>query len=258
MNIIDIYKGVEWVWFDLDDTLYDFQASSLMALKRVFGEFRLDSFFNGEQQWIDIYHRHNAALWVDYAAGTITQATLRRERFVRPMAEVGADMSVVEPILASLDETYLRHLAETGLLVDGAMELVDNLRSAGFRIGIVSNGFIITQYGKLESSGLSGKIDCVVLSDEIGINKPDRRLFDYALTKSSATASGSLMIGDNPDTDIRGALGAGWHAMLFSPHGHQADGVPTLTSLRDLNCLTRPATSRQARSLFAGSKMVKD
>lgn len=233
MNITDIYKGVEWVWFDLDDTLYDFQASSLMALKRVYSEFRLDRFFSGEQQWIDIYHRHNAALWVDYAAGTITQATLRRERFMRPMAEAGADMSLVEPILALLDETYLRHLAETGMLVNGAMELVNTLRSAGFHIGIVSNGFMLTQYGKLESSGLTEKIDCVVLSDEIGINKPDRRLFDYALTKSGATASGSLMIGDNLDTDIRGALGAGWHAMLFSPQGQQVDGVPTLISLRD-------------------------
>ena len=80
---------------------------------------------------------------------------------------------------------------------------------------MVSNGFSGVQERKLKNASL--EVDVVVLSDEIDINKPDRRLFDYALQKSGATAEESLMVGDNPLTDILGALSAGWQAILFNP-----------------------------------------
>ncbi|MBO4380143.1 MAG: HAD family hydrolase, partial [Muribaculaceae bacterium] len=77
------------------------------------------------------------------------------------------------------------------------------------------NGFSGVQERKLKNAGL--KVDVVVLSDEIDINKPDRRLFDYALQKSGATAEESLMVGDNPLTDIAGAIKAGWRSILYKP-----------------------------------------
>ena len=61
--------------------------------------------------------------------------------------------------------------------------------------------------------------DAVVLSDDIGVNKPDKRIFDHALKKSNALADCTLIIGDNPDTDIAGAVNAGWHAIYFNRNG---------------------------------------
>lgn len=221
----DLWHGVEWAWFDLDDTLYDFKESSLIALRKVYSAMSLDRFFFSEQSWIDIYHRHNASLWADYNVGAVTKDFLKMERFRRPLMEAGADDSTARELSAALDPEYLRLLAATGLTLPGAHRLLKSLRSAGIKIGILSNGFTEVQHDKIENARLSDLVDCVVLSDEIGINKPDRKLFDYALAKSGAQASNSLMIGDNPDTDIAGALNAGWRAYLFDP---QSDSLLNL------------------------------
>ena len=71
----------------------------------------------------------------------------------------------------------------------------------------------------MRSSDIEHLIDVVVLSDDIGINKPDRRIFDHALRKAGATAEESIIIGDNPDADIKGAVDAGWKAIYFNREG---------------------------------------
>lgn len=209
----------KWIWFDLDDTLYDFERSSLIGLDYIFKEYDLGRRFNDTSEWIDCYHRHNRALWTLYNAAKITQRELRRDRFVLPLTEAGFGAREAEELADVLDGVYLDRLGSTGLLVDGARPLLEQLRAGGYAIGLLSNGFTGVQHRKLESSGIAPAIDCVVLSDEIGINKPDRRIFDYALRKASATAADSVMVGDNPETDIGGALNAGWSgAVLFDPH----------------------------------------
>lgn len=221
----DLWQGVEWAWFDLDDTLYDFKESSMIALREVYRSMSLDRFFDSEQSWIDIYHRHNASLWAEYNVGAVTKEFLKMERFRRPLMEAGADAPTAAQLSKDLDPEYLRQLAATGLTIPGTHRLLESLRSAGVKIGILSNGFTEVQHDKIETARLTDLIDCIVLSDEIGINKPDRRLFDYALKKSGAKASNSLMIGDNPDTDIAGALNSGWRAYLFNP---QSDSLLNL------------------------------
>lgn len=212
-----IWPGIEWAWFDLDDTLYDFRASSLIALNSVYDSMRLNRFFHSRQSWIDTYHRHNDSLWKLYNAGGISKNHLKMERFRLPLTEAGADNATATSLSEALDPEYLRLLASTGLTLPGAHRLLKRLREMKIHIGILSNGFTEVQHDKLRNSKLDRLVDCVVLSDEIGINKPDRRLFDYALQKSGASAASSLMIGDNPDTDIAGAINAGWKALLFNP-----------------------------------------
>lgn len=209
--------GVTWIWFDLDDTLYDFAASSLIALRGIYDKYRLDRFFSSVGQWTEVYHRHNAALWKLYNAAMITQQKLRFDRFYLPLLEGGVPDEENRRLNPLLDVDYLAMLGATGLLVDGAREAMARLKERGFRIGILSNGFRGVQHDKLRSSGIGHLVDTVVLSDDINVNKPDRRIYEYALSRSGATAEESLMIGDNPDTDIAGALRAGWKALLYAP-----------------------------------------
>lgn len=210
-------EGVEWIWLDLDDTIYDFAASSLIALRQVYDKYALNRFFPDVQQWIDVYHRHNAALWALYNKAEITQQKLRFDRFYLPLQEGGADDAENVRLNPLLDVDYLAMLGATGLLIDGAKSVLEHLKSRGYKIGILSNGFREVQHEKLRSSGIDHLIDVVVLSDDININKPDRRIYDYALQQAGTTADASLMIGDNPATDIAGAIKAGWKAILFSP-----------------------------------------
>lgn len=240
--------GRPWVWFDLDDTLWDFRGNSLVALEQVWNDFELFRYFPVLQDWMDSYHRTNDALWRDYAAGVIQRDYLRMERFRRPLAEAGCPDREARCLSDRMDGHYLGLLRGMGGKVDGAMDLLRRLRPL-YNIGVLSNGFAEVQHGKMETAGLTPLIDCVVLSDEIEVNKPDRRLYDHACRKARTTAAQSILIGDNPDTDIAGAIGAGWRAIFFCPDEARYNTlnfseahpqVPVVRSLRQIEAGDSP------------------
>lgn len=235
-------EGVRWVWLDLDDTLIDFRANSLMALRLTYADCRLDCHFGSCEEWTESYLRHNHALWDRYNRAEITQDYLRMHRFLDPVNE-RTPMSEADFAAKAreMDTVYLDHLAQGKSMIEGAMQLVDHLRAHAYNIGILSNGFTDVQYRKLHTVGLDGKVDLVVLSDDIGVNKPDPRLYRHAMQRAADTEPAHhLMIGDNPDTDIAGALRSGWRAIHFNPDAPKpaltnSDIItPTLTSLLDI------------------------
>lgn len=211
--------GVRWIWLDLDDTLIDFKANSLIALRLTYADCRLDRYFSSCDEWVDRYMHHNHMLWERYNRAEISQDYLRMHRFLDPIREhndIRADSFAAESRL--MDTIYLDHLAEQKCMIDGATQLIDHLRTRAYNIGILSNGFTDVQHRKLHTVGLDDKVDLVVLSDDIGVNKPDTRLYIHAMKRAQLTdPARHLMIGDNPDTDIAGALQAGWHAIHYTP-----------------------------------------
>ena len=121
------------------------------------------------------------------------------------------------------DTYYLDLLAQEKHVVEGAHELLRTLRSRGYNIGVLSNGFADVQHRKMASAGLTDMVDCVVLSDDIGVPKPDGRIFAYAMRKvGEENPSLHAMVGDNPVADIGGAISAGWSGVLFDPSGTKA------------------------------------
>lgn len=218
-DILDYPRDVTWVWLDLDDTLVDFKRNSRQALKELYYREGLDRFFSNQEEWITVYQQHNHSLWDRYNRAEITQDFLRVDRFLTPMQPrwTGSPADL-EAFCRHLDPLYLDILAEQQGTVEGALELVEHLRTHGYNIGVLSNGFHGVQERKLEVNGLAKLVDCVVLSDDIGINKPDVRLYRYAMEQSGESAPWRhLMIGDNASTDIAGAVGAGWKAILLDP-----------------------------------------
>lgn len=218
MAAAGLKDGLKWVWFDLDDTLMDFHANSRLAHRLLYDEAGFSRFYDTPEEWIEVYEAHNLTLWDRYSRGEITQDFLRVDRFATPLRPRwdGSEDSLVAAS-KRLDVDYLRLLAEQTVLIDGAVELLAHLR-VHYNIGVLSNGFKEVQHLKLRNSGLEPMVDLVVLSDDIGVNKPDRRLFDHAMDRAGETAPRAhLMIGDNPSTDIAGALGAGWQAILLDP-----------------------------------------
>lgn len=204
------------VWIDLDDTIIDFKANSRNALARIYLDEKLDDFFESDNDWICLYERHNYELWRLYAEGEIDQPMLRMERFRRPLCECGMSDATARQLSSHLDTVYLDRLAEGTILIDGALELLDYLRMTEVKTGILSNGFKDVQHRKIRSSGLERYFDYVVLSDDAGFTKPDPKIFEYAMFIAGETDPRSqLMIGDNRQTDICGAVGAGWNAIMF-------------------------------------------
>lgn len=240
MNSIDT-SNVKVVWIDLDDTLIDFKANSRSALARLWADHGFSRFWPSADEWIAAYEGHNIPLWVDYSVGLIDVATLRVERFRRPLADAGMPDSEISAIYSDLDREYLDNLAMEKRLLPGTLTLLQYLRAKGFIIGVLSNGFAEVQHRKINRAGLTPLIDLTVLSDDIGVTKPDTRLFRYAqsLTPWPSDPSAHIMIGDNPATDIGGALKAGWGAVWFNPR-HLPDtpeGAACVDSLMSIPAL---------------------
>lgn len=237
MNSIDT-SSVHVVWVDLDDTIIDFRANSRAALANLYRQRRFDSLWPTVDDWIAAYERHNISLWVDYSVGIIDNATLRLERFRRPLTDAGMSDAEARKLSPGLDPQYLDLLAQEKRLIPGAPALLAKLRERGFTIGVLSNGFADVQHRKIARAGLADKIDITVLSDDIGVNKPDTRLFRYAQSRTQwpDDASAHLMIGDNPATDIGGALKAGWQAVWFNPRqlSDLPEGAVDAASLDDI------------------------
>ena len=227
-----IYEGsrIKTVWFDLDDTLIDFRTNSRAALRIVYDSVEpIRLLFADAEAWTERYEFHNHQLWDQYSRAEIDRDTLRMERFRHPLAEAGMTDAEARRLSEFLDTYYLDRLAEQKNLIPGAIELIDAIKNRwpDIRIGVLSNGFADVQHRKIRNAGLQDKIDLTVLSDDIDVNKPDRRLFEHAARMAASEQPDSnLLIGDNPTTDIAGALCAGWHAVWFDRNGDAPAPAP--------------------------------
>lgn len=215
------------VWVDLDDTIIDFTTNAHAALVRMFHTERLDRWWPDADSWANDYETHNMALWTRYNVGEISREYLRMERFAIPLTLAGVSRPEAEAMSRRFDPLYLDYLAQEKELMPGAMNLLRHLKRCGAVVGVLSNGFKEVQYRKMATAGVAQWIDLTVLSDDIGVNKPDPRIFQYAMQRAGVPdPSRHLMIGDNPSTDIFGALNAGWHAVHYRPLRAIAAGVP--------------------------------
>lgn len=222
------------VFVDLDDTIWDFRVNSLLALRAVYDELEVRCEIPDYEQFKCSYMATNKELWELYHHNRITKDFLLRERFARPFRLAGSRVADDDRFLSRLNDRYLDILSQQTTLVPGAVELLDYLTDRGYPLYILSNGFAEVQSRKLRSGGIDRYFRRIILSDEIGITKPDRRLFDYALQQIGATADEAVILGDNYDADILGAMNAGWKAIYFNRDNAPIPGPTphfTITSL---------------------------
>jgi putative hydrolase of the HAD superfamily len=206
------------LFIDFDDTLYDTYNNANVALKETFGFFHLELYFPDPQTFYDAYWTTNIDLWRQYSKGEITRDYLIVERFRRPLS-TGAGLVVTEKLCLEMSDVFLDCCSSKSGVVEGAHELMDYLREKGYRMHMCSNGFHEIQYKKLEASGLRDYFDNIILSEDAGANKPSPIYFDYAFKVSGARREDTLMIGDNIQNDIQGALNSGVNALLFNRWG---------------------------------------
>jgi len=218
------------LFIDFDDTLYDTHGNAVIALREVFETFGLEQYFEEPQVFYDAYWEANIDLWTRYSRGEITRDFLIVERFRRPLmvSEVfqKSHPSPLTPYILEISDRFLAFCSDKPGVVEGAHELMDYLRGKGYRMHMCSNGFHEVQYKKLAACGLRDYFDTIILSEDAGANKPSSLYFDYAFKVSEANRDATLMIGDNLQTDIHGALSAGIDAMLFNRWEANPDEIP--------------------------------
>ncbi len=204
------YKNL---FIDLDDTIYDFSEASRESFRETYDRLHYERYFDSFEHYLSLYEPYNLELWRIYGEGKITKEELNRRRYSHPLECVGVNDQ-------QLADTFCREalgrIPTKGPLMPGALELLEYLRPK-YNMYILSNGFKELQSRKMRTAGIDGYFDALILSEDIGINKPNRELYEYALVRTGSKLNESLMIGDMFDTDIVGAANIGMEQMYYNP-----------------------------------------
>ncbi len=224
------------VFFDIDRTLWDFDKNTLLTFNDILHKHELfERGIPSLNSFMEIYSPINRKLWELYKAGEIGKPELNHLRFYSTLLSFGIDDSRCAEQIAM---DYIDISPTKTALIEGALEVLDYLKER-YHLGLITNGFEEIQRYKVVLSGLQSYFKWVITSEEAGYLKPHAGIFEYALKKTGAPASGSLYIGDEPVADVQGARLAGMDQVLFNRNGIENDTTATYTilHLRELTTL---------------------
>jgi putative hydrolase of the HAD superfamily len=218
------------IFFDLDHTLWDFTSNSRKTLKGIFDEFRLkEKGISSFDVFVEKYETINEGLWTKYRAGTIDKSTLRNGRF----PAVFRHWEIHDQVLANdINERYLTEGPKQPGLMPNAIETLEYLQTR-YEVHLITNGFKEVQSTKLNASGLQGYFKTITTSEEVGVLKPNPKVFHHALGLALAQPDHSIYVGDHFDSDVIGSKNAGIDQVFFNPHDLDHPKVATF-EIKDL------------------------
>lgn len=231
------------VVFDLDDTLHDDTLSHQEAARHVaatcFDDPRL-----GERV-AQAYVSRLQRFWSEITGGAVAQRVIgMRERVWREALE---ELPGAAPELgARCAEAYERYLREHFVLWEGVRELLRDLRARGSRLALLSNGFAETHREKIALLALDPFFDLSIVSDEVGMVKPEPRIFRLVSERLLVPPERTTMVGDRFEKDIAGAQGVGMRTLWVNVRGeapHEGFALPDVTvgSFREADLVLRRA-----------------
>ncbi len=188
----------DWILFDVDDTLLDFTS----AAREAFSSMLVDLGLPEQEGYFLLYKVCNHEAWRKTFADFKDRAGLSKE--MDPLAMNAAYM-----------ENLIRHTAP----LEGALEILETLQSKKVRMGIITNGLKEVQRPRIRRVGMEKFFDVVLVSDEIGLAKPDIRFFALAHEAMGLPDKEKvLVVGDSYASDITGAKNYAFPSCWFNPH----------------------------------------
>jgi putative hydrolase of the HAD superfamily len=222
------------LFFDLDHTLWDFEANARVTLLELYQNMQLDK--RGINDF-DLFHKnyllHNEKLWERYRNGFIKQEELRVKRMWLALL----DFKIADELLAKeMSIRFLDLLPTRTILFPHAIEILEYLSDKKYELHLITNGFEKTQHSKLKYSGLNKYFKEVITSERSSSLKPNKEIFDFAFKRTGAKPTESIMLGDSIDVDIIGAMKAGIDQVFINHLNITIDIKPTyvVSSLREL------------------------
>jgi putative hydrolase of the HAD superfamily len=224
-------KRYKNLFFDLDDTLWAFSENARDTFMAMYHEHRLYEHFRSFDHFFTLYRKRNDELWEEYAQGKVTKEELNERRFLYPLEAVGVPD---RELARRYSEGFFAVIHTKSGLMPHAREVLEYL-SPRYNLYILSNGFRELQWRKMRSAGIDGFFKKIVLSEDLGVLKPNPRLFHFALSATQSELSESLMIGDSWKSDVEGARAAGMDQVYYDlgKPVEERSFVPTFT-IKDL------------------------
>jgi putative hydrolase of the HAD superfamily len=225
------------IFFDLDHTLWDFEANARATLESLYADLELATRgVNDFELFYRNYLVHNEKLWERYRKGYIKQDELRVKRMWLSLL----DFKIADDLLSKqLSTRFMDLLPTRTILFPGTKEILQYLTDKGYALHLITNGFEKTQHSKLKHSGLNIFFKEVITSEGSNSLKPNKEIFQYALRKSGATLTESIMIGDTLEVDILGAKNAGMDQIFVNHLNIKTEEKPTymVYSLKELESI---------------------
>jgi len=201
---------VKHIFFDLDHTLWDFEKNSNLTFEQLFKAHDIQLEL---QEFLKVYSPINFDYWKLYREEKVSKEALRYGRLKNSFDKL--NYAVTDDLIHLLSEEYINILPSNNHLFDGAVELLDYLHPK-YELHIITNGFEEVQGLKLVKSGIKKYFNKIITSESVGVKKPNPKVFEFALDKANAKADNSVMIGDNLEADIIGALDCGIAGIHFN------------------------------------------
>lgn len=206
-------------------------------MKSTFDTFKISETGINFEHFFKVYVDNNDKLWTEYRENKIKKKELIEMRFQLTFEELG--IKNISP--QEIDDFYLQTIAKQPILEDGATEILNYAQKKGYRLFIITNGFRKIQQKKMESSGLIPYFEKIFVSEDVKMPKPGRPIFEYAIKSANAKKQQSLMIGDDWEADIVGALNFGIDSVFVCDPNEktksQANKNTSVTQINNLKAL---------------------
>ena len=206
---------IEHLFFDLDRTLWDFETNSYEELTNLYHVHSLHRLgISLSDEFIKVYKNINESCWEKYRLNQLSKEKLRSERFFLTLEYFGITN---QKLAIKIGNDYVKNSPFRTKLIPFTVQLLNALKDH-FKLHIITNGFEEVQNIKLRESRLNHYFDKVITSEMAGSKKPDPAIFNYAFKMSGALVENSVMIGDDLNTDISGAIKVKMKAIYYNPH----------------------------------------
>ena len=201
-------NNIKHIFFDLDHTLWHFEKNSSLTFKFLLNKYNIDIDL---KSFLKIYMPINFSLWNLYRDDKITKQYLRYNRLKSTFEKL--NISIKSSVIDNISDDYVKHLPDNNFLLKDAITVLDYLFKK-YTLHIITNGFTEVQNTKIINSNLKKYFTCIIDSETVGVKKPHSKIFQYAYDISKATnKSQCLMIGDNYEADVMGAIKNGFKAI---------------------------------------------
>ncbi len=225
-------KNIRHIFFDLDNTLWDHRKNAKLTLEGLFSTYKIQE--KHQLSFDDFHHKYdeiNERLWELIRDGEIDKEYLRKHRFYDTFLHFGIDDFELAQVF---EHQFLDEIIAYNELIDGALDVLEYLKTKEYQIHIISNGFHEVTHRKIDGSGIRQYVETVTSADEVKVRKPNPKIFEFALNKANAERKESVLIGDDWIADVKGAQNFGMKAVFFDvlKDNRTEEG---LTSIQDLN-----------------------